>query len=176
MYSRVRAALYKPTDTSPHALTRNPTEPDSGRPLYSHVRGLWCESHAKCEIWQPCKHNLMRSKRILLPSVVLMGCTLREVPRPRMIRWFGSEVHYRGSAGLSLRAAVRPINPRHSRTRPFALCNPREGGRLGVVYQGPSCPCGTTSKPLVSHAHARSIGWGLGCQGNSQSVPRQKGF
>lgn len=117
--------------------------PNSGQPLHSHLRGLWCDSHAKCESWQPWKHNLMRWKHVPFESVLLICCTPRQVPQSRMIRRFRFEVHYQLQSWPLTEVARRAINPRHNhwqRSHLFALCyqreREREGGLLSFI-RGP---------------------------------------
>lgn len=83
---------------------------------------------------------------------------------------------------VSAKAALRAIIPRHNHCLHGLPAATRERVRLVVVYQGTSCPCGVTSKPLVSHmwecvcmcVQVLSVCWGLECQGNSQPAQKQK--
>lgn len=79
----------------------------------------------------PCSYAVLLDKRL----------------NPISLYYFWFEVHYHSTSSL-YKAALRAIIPRHN----HCLHGPPAVTPLVVVYQGTSCPCGVTSKPLVSHA------------------------
>lgn len=92
----------------------------------------------------------MRGKHVRLQSVLF---TSQESLSPELL----ADLALRCTMiVLPTRAALRAINPG---------CNHRavsvQPERTGVVYQGPSCPCGVTSKPLVSVCPLHLLGVGV---------------